>query len=282
MMSNRKPKYLIALVFTAFAILPGSAFAEGSSGGMDMGVYTTWVYIAFAVILGILLLITMVESGKEYTAAEIAAAPVKESSFKKFMNRWVQEEAPADESSIMMEDEYDGIQELNNKIPPWFNYLFYGSMVFAVVYMLNYHVFGSGKSMFDEYGEEVVTAEAHKQELIRTGAFINEETVKKLADGEVIAEGRNIYMTNCSPCHGTKGEGTVGPNLTDDNWIHGGGIKNVFKTVKYGVPSKGMLSWQQQMNPKQMQAVANYILTLKGTNPPNGKAPEGEKYTEEQ
>lgn len=270
-------KCLPAAFLLAAVLMPGSLFAGGES--MDMHSYTVWVYALFAVFLAVLLLVTMLESGKSYPGAGTAVKYVKESALRKFMNRWVQEEAPADEASIMMPDDYDGIKELNNNIPPWFNYLFYGSIVFAVVYMLNYHVWGAGKSMLDEYGEEVATAEAYKQELIRTGAFINEETVKELDDAETIGDGKNIFSTNCSPCHGMNGEGTVGPNLTDENWVHGGGIKNIFKTIKYGVPAKGMLSWQQQMNPKQIQAVANYVLTLKGTNPPNGKAPEGEKYT---
>jgi cytochrome c oxidase cbb3-type subunit 3 len=83
-------------------------------------------------------------------------------------------------------------------------------------------------------------------------------------------------MANCAACHGQKGEGVVGPNLTDAYWIHGGGIKNVFKTIKYGVPAKGMIAWETQLSPSQIQKVASYVLTLQGTNPPNGKAPEGE------
>ena len=95
-----------------------------------------------------------------------------------------------------------------------------------------------------------------------------------------ITEGKTIFNTNCTVCHGPAGGGLIGPNLTDEFWIHGGGVVNVFKTIKYGVPVKGMISWQNQLNPKQMQAVANYILTLKGTNPANGKQPEGTIYTD--
>ena len=77
------------------------------------------------------------------------------------------------------------------------------------------------------------------------------------------------------PCHGQKGEGLVGPNFADEYWIHGGGIKNVFKVIKYGVPDKGMIAWQAQLKPADMQKVGSYILTLQGTNPPNPKAPQG-------
>jgi cytochrome c oxidase cbb3-type subunit 3 len=158
--------------------------------------------------------------------------------------------------------------------------LFYGTIVIAILYLLNYHVFKISPLSAEEYNDEVKVANMQREELIRTGAFINENTVKFTKEDAVLTEGKNIFNTNCTACHGPQGGGLIGPNLTDDYWIHGGGIVNVFKTIKYGVPVKGMISWQNQLNPKQMQAVANYVLSLKGSNPPNGKQPEGQVYTD--
>ncbi len=125
---------------------------------------------------------------------------------------------------------------------------------------------------------EVQLADAQKEFLIRTGAFVNEQTVTFLDDAPSLSAGKEIYVKNCATCHGLNGEGLIGPNLTDNYWIHGGGIKNVFKIIKYGVTQKGMISWQNQLDPKKMQETASYILTLEGTSPANAKQPEGDLY----
>jgi cytochrome c oxidase cbb3-type subunit 3 len=111
--------------------------------------------------------------------------------------------------------------------------------------------------------------------------MVNSETVIALTDADAISAGQGIYIQNCVACHGQKGEGSVGPNLTDEYWIHGGGIKNVFKTVQNGVPAKGMISWKSQLSPKQIQQVSSFILTFQGTKPDNGKAPQGDIWKEE-
>lgn len=185
------------------------------------------------------------------------------------------------EEDIMMDHDYDGIKELDNKVPPWFNYLFYGTIGFAIIYMFIFHIFHIKPLMLDEYLSELKTAEVQREELIKTGALINEKTVTLLTDVSSLENGKNTFMANCTPCHGTKGEGTVGPNLTDDFWIHGGGINNIFATIKNGVPAKGMISWQSLLNPKKIQEVASYVISLHGTNPPNGKPPEGDKYVQQ-
>lgn len=185
------------------------------------------------------------------------------------------------EQDIMLEHDYDGIKELDNKIPPWFSYLFVFTILFAVYYLLDYHVFSSNKLMYDEYASEMKAAAEQRAELEKTGAFVNETSVTELTDQASILNGKKTFDVNCVTCHAAGGGGIVGPNLTDDFWIHGGGIKNVFKTIKYGVPAKGMISWQTQLNPKQIQEVASYIISLQGTNPPNAKQPEGQKYIPE-
>jgi cytochrome c oxidase cbb3-type subunit 3 len=147
--------------------------------------------------------------------------------------------------------------------------------------MLQYHVFGSGQVMQEEYTVEVNKAALEKEALIKSGAFVNEETVTLLTDASGLEAGKTIYDANCIACHAADGGGIVGPNLTDDYWIHGGGIKNVFKVIKYGVVEKGMIAWQTQLNPNQMQEVSSYVLSLHGTIPAAPKQPEGEIWKEE-
>lgn len=179
------------------------------------------------------------------------------------------------EKDIMLEHDFDGIYELNNKVPPWFNILFYGTIIAAVIYLVDFHVLGSGNIMVEEYTQEVTAANQKREELIRTGAFINENTVTLLTEAADLDKGKQIFTSNCIPCHGPDAGGTVGPNLTDKYWIHGGGVKNIFTTVKNGVPVKGMISWQTMLNPKQMQQVTSYVISLQGTTPAVGKPPEG-------
>jgi len=179
------------------------------------------------------------------------------------------------EKDIMLDHDFDGIKELNNSVPPWFNLLFYGTILIAIVYMIDYHVLGSGTVMVDEYLNEVKIANEKREELIRTGAFINENNVVLLTDAAELDKGKQIWNVNCTPCHGPDGGGTVGPNLTDKNWIHGGGIKNVFITISNGVPAKGMISWKTMLTPKQIQQVSSYVLSLQGTTPAIEKPPEG-------
>ena len=107
---------------------------------------------------------------------------------------------------------------------------------------------------------------------------VDENTVVMLEDENELALGASIFINKCAVCHGNEGQGGVGPNMTDNYFIHGGTINDVFKTIKYGVPEKGMISWKSQLRSSDMQRVASYILTLVGTTPANPKAPEGELY----
>lgn len=183
-----------------------------------------------------------------------------------------------EEQSLEIPHSYDGIKELNNPIPAWFNFLFYGTMIFAVGYMYYYH-FGGGERQDDEYKTEIVNAEiAKKKFLANSGGKIDESTVK--IDESQIVSGKGVFDANCIACHGPNGEGIVGPNLTDEFWLHGGSVSDIFKVVKYGVPEKGMVSWEKNLSAKNISEVTNYIISLKGTKPANPKAPQGEKYEE--
>ncbi len=172
--------------------------------------------------------------------------------------------------------DFDGIRELDNRIPPWFSTLFAVTVLFAAVYLLNFHVFGSSKLMIEEYRDEVAAAEIQRRVMLAAEGTIDENTLVALLDAEALSRGGNEFTKYCVSCHGNRGEGLVGPNLTDRYWIHGAGVRNVYATIKNGVPAKGMISWQLVFTPKQIQEIASYVLTLQGTNPPNAKKPEGQ------
>lgn len=188
-----------------------------------------------------------------------------------------------DEQRILISGhDYDGIHELDNRMPPWLAFLFQGTIVFAVIYLIIYHLTGIGDLPMAELEKETQIVEAKKTAFLeKAAAKINENSVTLLTDTKTLEEGKAIFTANCAACHAADGGGTVGPNLTDEYWLHGGGIKNVFKTIKYGVPEKGMISWEKQLNPLKMQQVSSYIVSLKGTKPAAPKAPQGEVYKEE-
>ena len=183
------------------------------------------------------------------------------------------------EKDLVMEHTYDGIAELDNPTPPWFMYLFYSSIVIAVVYLLIFHVVGDGKIMTTEYAEEIAVAEkANELYMKKFANSVNENNVIVLTDAKSIEDGSKIYAKNCVACHGDKGQGGVGPNLTDEFWLHGGAPKNVFHTLTEGVPEKGMISWKKTLNPIQIQHLVSFLSRFQGTNPENAKAPQGDRY----
>ena len=183
------------------------------------------------------------------------------------------------DKSVEMDHEYDGIRELDNPPPPWFMFLFYGTVLFAVIYFVRYSVTGAGMTQEEEYiAEMTASEEAQSVNLAEQGLAVDETSVVLLTDAASIAEGQNVYVANCKICHDEGGKGNSGPNLTDEYWKHGGGINNVFKTIKYGVPDKGMISWEKMLSPQMIQQVSSYIISLQGTNPEGGLPPDGELW----
>jgi cytochrome c oxidase cbb3-type subunit 3 len=179
-----------------------------------------------------------------------------------------------------MDEDFDGIKELDNKVPPWFNYLFYGSIVFGLVYVLNFHVFKSSPLSIGEYQDELTAASLQRQIFLATQGSIDEAKLAALKDPASIKAGMENFKKYCISCHGAEAGGIVGPNLTDQYWINGGGIKNVYTTIKMGVPAKGMISWQLVFTPKQIQELASFVLSLQGTHPVVAKAPQGTIWVE--
>ena len=176
---------------------------------------------------------------------------------------------------LLLDHEADGIRELDNKLPRWWVWLFYGTIAFAAGYLLYYHVFHAGKLMAAEYAAEMKAgAQAKNAAMSRFEAGI--PGLEPSKDPAVLAAGKQIFGTLCAPCHRPDGGGLVGPNLTDDYWIHGPTFADNVRTIWNGVPAKGMVTWKNTLRPDQIYAVASYIYTLRGTHPPNPKPPENQ------
>ncbi|HET9431575.1 MAG TPA: cbb3-type cytochrome c oxidase N-terminal domain-containing protein [Chitinophagaceae bacterium] len=183
------------------------------------------------------------------------------------------------EADLDLGHDYDGIRELDNRLPPWWIYGFYLTIIFAAVYLWRFHVSHTGPSSVQEYERSMARADAKIKALLQAkGEIIDENTVQVLSSTVDLAEGKNIFMKSCASCHKEAGGGDVGPNLTDEYWIHGGDVKSIFKTIRYGI--NAMPQWQNAYSNKQIAQVTSYIKSLKGTNPPNPKAPQGQLYKE--
>jgi cytochrome c oxidase cbb3-type subunit 3 len=185
-----------------------------------------------------------------------------------------------DEAAILTDHDYDGIRELDNALPPWWKYGFYLTIVWAFGYLFYFHAGGNGPSSIQEYNTQLADAEKQMEEYRKNAKnLVDETTVVLLTGSDDLKAGSALFASNCVSCHGASAEGKIGPNLTDQYWKHGGDIKDLFKTVKLGVTGTGMKSWKTDLSALQMAQVTSYILSLQGTNPANGKAPEGTLYT---
>ncbi len=192
---------------------------------------------------------------------------------KKFLTKAAPIEQEAD---IMLDHDYDGIKELDNALPPWWKYGFYITIFVALFYILKFEVWHTGMNPTEEYTTEMAEAK------IETDAYlasmkenVDEKTVVML-DATGIASGKTLYTKTCVACHSPNGAGGVGPNLTDNYSIHGASIQDIFKTIKYGWPDKGMQAWQSNFSPVEMQQLASYVKSLVNTNVADGKAPQGD------
>jgi cytochrome c oxidase cbb3-type subunit 3 len=215
--------------------------------------------------------------------AETSSISFKDSSWYKNLMKMLTKSVPIEkESELLLEHDYDGIKELDNNLPPWWVYLFYACIIFAVVYLVRFEIMGADNQEM-ELKKEMAQAQIDIAEYKKTAPdLMDEKTVTLLTDPADLAAGKAIFTTNCVACHRADAGGQIGPNLTDDQWILGGGIKNVFHTlVNGGRDGKGMISWKGTLKPKQMQEVASYVLSLKGSNPKDPKAPEGEIWVDE-
>lgn len=276
-LNNNRMKLMLS---SLLLFVPMVTKAESTAPALQQ---TDYLYVFILGLLGfiLLVLIYLLYALKVYVDHSRPAAEQK--PLFAGLLRKLSDAVPVEhEQDILTDHEYDGIRELDNNLPLWWKYMFYATIVFAGVYMYYYHFTGNDKLQLQEYEQELAAAEKQIQEYMALSAYsIDENNVKRLTDAKGIEKGKALFLQNCAACHGKEGEGGVGPNLTDEYWLHGGGVKNVFKIIKYGVPENGMISWKEQMSPGSIQEITSYILSLEGTKPVNAKAPQGDKYEEQ-
>jgi cytochrome c oxidase cbb3-type subunit 3 len=286
---------LPVVLLASFAAFTGSAQAQAEAAtvvdkAVNYGGLSELEFWAVATVIGIEVLVILFlafmarRTWRELTgaadaiAAKSALGETRLATWwnqldKKFFTRAVPVEREAD---VMLDHDYDGIRELDNALPPWWKYGFYFTIVVAVIYIFNFHVFGTGKNPEQEYAAEM--AEGKRQEeayKARTKDLVDENNIT-LADADGIAAGKTLYNTSCVACHAADGGGGIGPNLTDNYWLHGGSMNDIYKTIKIGYPEKGMQSWQAMYSPVQMRNITSFVKSLQGTKPANPKAPQGE------
>lgn len=281
-----KRKFFLAVL----VIMPALAFAQG--GGFDDGFFYGMLGAGLVIVMFALYALVrsfaaqqglmLATSGDQSDYAGRQDHVLRSSGEATGGHSDVTMDVWDDEKDILLNHNYDGIMELDNRLPPWWLALFYVTIAFAVFYVPYYHIFTDWSSA-KEYEEEMAAAKKEIAAYQKThGGGITDETVKLLTDEPSLAEGQKIYAKNCVACHAADGGGGVGPNLTDKYWLHGGGIKNVFHTITNGVPEKGMIAWKTSLTPKQIQQVASYVLVkLQATTPADPKEPQGEPYEPE-
>ena len=285
-----KRSYKLSISIIGLVLLtPLAVFAQEAAPEARMNAaeqYLVWGLMGLEVLLllvtVILLIVVKVLGNTLFPRTNVSVAgelvEPEKPWYQKFLTK-VNDAVPVErEAEVLTTHEYDGIYELDNNLPPWWKAMFYVTIAFAVVYLLYFHVLQLGSFQEEEYEQEMAQAKIEIEAYLATANTIDETNVTFISDEARISAAQTAYVQKCSPCHGAAGEGGVGPNLTDDYWIHGGDVKDIFRIIKNGVPEKGMIPWKSQLTPVEMQDLASFIIALEGTNPPNGKEPQGEPY----
>lgn len=263
------------------------SLVQAQDGGIppDMALYIMSGFVLLIAILVLIVSIVVLQVLRSVVKRdEVSVEVVPEVEKKSFWSRFLtkaNDAVPVErEETVLLDHNYDGIRELDNHLPPWWKWLFYFTIAFSVVYLLAYHVFDVLPSSIEEYEMELAAAELVQadRQANEPASSIDENTVVYVEDAAALASGKQVYDNNCAQCHRNDGGGSIGPNLTDNYWIHGGSIQDIFRTIKIGVPAKGMISWEPLLSPEQMQNVSSYVMTMVGTTPPNPKAPQGDVY----
>lgn len=274
-------------LFAADAPAADAAAAPAETTIAGLGLYSFYALIS-VIILELIILLVLLGNLKKLLAKEAAlvtntevSEQPTESAFVKWWDNLNKFRPIQEEANIDLGHNYDGIRELDNRLPPWWLYGFYITIIFGCIYLYRYHVAQSAPLSKEELAISLEKAAIEKEEYLKKSANkVDENTVVYLKDAADLEAGKKVFTTMCAACHLADGGGSVGPNLTDNYWIHGGGIKDIFKTLKYGWPEKGMKSWKDDYTPQQLAQIASYVKSLQGTKPAKPKEPQGVLFEE--
>tara|TARA_R110002020_G_scaffold154714_6_gene335166 strand:+ start:51615 stop:52553 length:939 start_codon:yes stop_codon:yes gene_type:complete len=264
-------------------------FLSETEDSVFLSSYWPWIFIGIVCLLSIALEVCIealqavlfktlhADARQRYLDAEALAKEQLFSKFKRIYKKLLGSRPIEEESEIILDHNYDGIRELDNNLPPWWVYGFYATMIFAAVYLIRFEIM-DGPDQEEEYLQELAQAKQDIEAYKKTAKdLIDINTVTQLTEASDLKAGSAIFQANCIACHKSDGGGGIGPNLTDNYWILGGGIKNVFHTISEGGrDGKGMISWKQSLKPGEIQQVASYVLSLQGTTPAEPKDAQGE------
>lgn len=279
-----------ALFFIIFAATEWAIDSGEQPAFIAIPMIQLFLGIVLLILIAIEIIVTAVENIMLHSLDEKAkerymAEKDKLPEFKWLKAIWIffigKKKEGVTEETIIIDHDFDGIKELDNNLPPWWIYLFYATIVFAIIYHIRFD-FIKKYTQAEEYEMEVAAAQIAIAEYKKTAKdLVDVSTVELLTDATDLSAGKQIFETNCVACHMADGGGGIGPNLTDQHWILGGGIKNVFSTISEGGrDGKGMVAWKQILKPVEMAQVASYVITLGGTTPANPKEAEGELWEE--
>jgi cytochrome c oxidase cbb3-type subunit III len=246
-------------------------------------VFVAVVLVATVAIYVVRILNMLTKQAEKQKAEKLGLAYVPAPGWwDRFMQKMNASVPVEQEKNIELDHSYDGIKELDNHLPPWWKWLFYGTIGWAAIYVFVFHFSNTLPLSIEEYQDEIAQAEEQSKQLkaAQPEVSIDENSLQYTADAAILEKGKSVFNSNpCGSCHRSDGGGnTIGPNLTDEYWIHGGDVKNIFNTIKNGAVDKGMPAWGKAMSPQDVRDVTFYILSLQGTNPQDAKAPQGEVY----
>lgn len=288
-MKNLIPSYvrvplIFAIVFAGMEFFIDSgdkpAFIEYPMVSLFLGVFL-FLLIAIEIVISAVDRVTyqLLSEEQRKQLEEAQSFSFADSKLYKSLTR---SKAIEEEADVMLDHDYDGIKELDNVLPPWWVYLFYGCIVFAVVYLVRFHIIGD-YTQKEEYEMALVEAQKEHEEYLKTAPdLVNVDNVELLTDDASIGAGKKIFTESCVACHGANLQGGIGPNLTDNHWINGGGVKNIFRLISEGSATNPVMApWKESIAASDIQKIASYIVSLEGSKPDGAKDPEGEIWVAE-
>lgn len=273
---------VLLTTFAAQAQDAGTVAAEASQNSSAMGNNALSLLLITIIIVEIAIIAYLIKQISFLTGIDaLQKEAVSEGKATTLWDKINSFKPLSQEKDIDLGHSFDGIRELDNIAPPWFTIGFAFTILFAIVYMYRYHISESAPLQIQEYENSLLQAKAEKEafEKLSPPKTVDENNLVMLGDAE-IAKGKELFIKNCGTCHANDGGGGAGPNLTDNYWIHGGSLKDIFVTIRDGYPDKAMPTWSGLLSPQQIEQLSSFVKSLKGTSPASPKEKQGELFNE--